>query len=127
MRLATLPKATHRSCLRGSWPRGQRPGDGAEHVSPAVQDVASRQGRGKWQVVAGGNVAKRYVSTLPTAYRRTVPASGEPLFSAWSWLSLTATAHGVLAYPDELGVRYVYDTTVPNGRYVAEGDLAVIR
>jgi HNH endonuclease len=56
-----------------------------------------------------------------------VPASGEPLFSAWSLLSLTATAHGVLAYPDELGVRYVYDTTVPNGRYVAEGDLAVIR
>ena len=27
-------------------------------------------------------------------------------FSAWSLLSLTATAHGVLAYPDELGVRY---------------------
>ena len=48
-------------------------------------------------------------------------------FSAWSLLSLTATAHGVLAYPDELGVRYVYDTTVPNGRYVAVGDLAVIR
>jgi DNA-directed RNA polymerase subunit RPC12/RpoP len=48
-------------------------------------------------------------------------------FSAWSLLSLTATAHGVLAYPDELGVRYVYDNTVPNGRYVAVGDLAVIR
>jgi DNA-directed RNA polymerase subunit RPC12/RpoP len=30
-------------------------------------------------------------------------------------------------YPDELEVRYVYDTTVPNGRYVAPGDLAVIR
>ena len=42
-------------------------------------------------------------------------------------MSLTATAHGVLAYPDELGVRYVYDTTVPNGRYVAIGDLAVVR
>jgi hypothetical protein len=48
-------------------------------------------------------------------------------FSAWSLLSLTATAPGVLAYPDELGVRYVYDNTVPNGRYVAVGDLAVIR
>jgi hypothetical protein len=30
----------------------------------------------------------------------------------------------VLAYTDELGVRYVYDTTAPNGRYVAIGDLA---
>ena len=48
-------------------------------------------------------------------------------FSAWSLLSLTATAHGVLVYPDELGVRYVYDNTVPNGRYVTVGDLAVIR
>jgi hypothetical protein len=48
-------------------------------------------------------------------------------FSAWSLLSLTATADGVLAYPDEPGVRYVYDTTVLNGRYVAVGDLAVIR
>ena len=44
-----------------------------------------------------------------------------------TFLSLTATAHGVLAYPDELGVRYVYDTTVPNGRHVGVGDLAVIR
>ena len=26
-----------------------------------------------------------------------------------------------------LGVRYVYDTTVPNGRYVTLGDLAVVR
>lgn len=51
----------------------------------------------------------------------------EPEFSAWSLLSLTATERGVLTYPDELGVRYVYDTTVPNGRYVAAGDLAVIR
>jgi hypothetical protein len=46
---------------------------------------------------------------------------------AWSWLSLTATARGTLLYPDELGVRYVWDNTVPNGRYVAVGDLAVIR
>jgi DNA-directed RNA polymerase subunit RPC12/RpoP len=48
-------------------------------------------------------------------------------FSAWSLLSLTATAQGGLPYPDERGVRYVYDTTVANGRYVAVGDLAVIR
>lgn len=48
-------------------------------------------------------------------------------FSAWSLLSLTSTARGVLTRPDELGVRYVYDTTVPNGRYVAVGDLVVIR
>ena len=60
-------------------------------------------------------------------YRGRVSTVDERAFSAWSMLSLTSTAHGVLAYPDELGVRYVYDTTVPNGRYVAVGDLAVIR
>ena len=49
------------------------------------------------------------------------------VFSAWSLLSLTATAHGAPTYPDELGVRYVWDTTVPNGRYITPGDLAVIR
>ena len=50
-----------------------------------------------------------------------------PDFNVWSLLSLTATAHGASMYPDELGVRYVYDTTVPNGRYISAGDLAVIR
>jgi ribosomal protein L37AE/L43A len=30
-------------------------------------------------------------------------------------------------YPDELGVRYIWDTTVPNGRHISPGDLAVIR
>ena len=50
-----------------------------------------------------------------------------PTFSAWSLLSLTATAHGAPTYPDELEVRYVWDTTVPNGRYISPGDLAVIR
>jgi hypothetical protein len=34
---------------------------------------------------------------------------------------------GAPAYPDELGVRYVWDTTVPNGRHISPGDLAVIR
>src|SRR5579859_5128635 len=48
-------------------------------------------------------------------------------FSAWSLLSMTATAQGGLPYPDERGVRYVYDNKVANGRYVAVGDLAVIR
>lgn len=52
---------------------------------------------------------------------------GESVFGAWSLLSLTSTAQGFLAYPDELGVRYVYDTTVPNNRHVAVGDLAVVR
>lgn len=56
-----------------------------------------------------------------------MPSADVPTFSAWSFLSLTATAHGVLTYPDELGVRYVYDTTVPSGRHVAPGDLAVVR
>jgi len=51
-----------------------------------------------------------------------VLSADPPAFNAWSLLSLTATAHGVLAYPDELGVRYVYDSTVPNGRYVTLGD-----
>ena len=60
-------------------------------------------------------------------YRWRVPTADEPASSAWSLLSLTSTAHGVLTYPDELGVRYVYDSTVPNGRYVAAGDLAVVR
>ena len=50
-----------------------------------------------------------------------------PAFSAWSLLSLTTTAHGAPIYPDELEVRYVYDTTVPNGRYIVPGDLAVVR
>jgi hypothetical protein len=50
-----------------------------------------------------------------------------PAFGAWSLLSLTTTAHGAPVYPDELGVRYVYDTTVPNGRYIVAGDLAVVR
>ena len=48
-------------------------------------------------------------------------------FSAWSFLTLTTTAHGEPTYPDEPEVCYVYDTTVPNGRYIALGDLAVIR
>jgi len=56
-----------------------------------------------------------------------VLSADPPAFNAWSLLSLTATAHGVLAYPDELDVRYVYDTTVPNGRYVTLGDPAVVR
>jgi HNH endonuclease len=56
-----------------------------------------------------------------------VTSADTPTFSAWSLLSLTATAHGASAYPDELGVRYVWDTTVPNGRYISPGDLAVIR
>src|SRR5690349_3825065 len=50
-----------------------------------------------------------------------------PDFNAWSLLTLTATAHGITTYPDELGVRYVYDTTVPNGRHIVVGDLAVLR
>jgi hypothetical protein len=54
-------------------------------------------------------------------------SASRPISSAWSLLSLTATAHGAPAYPDELGVRYVWDTTVPNGRYISPGDLAVIR
>ena len=47
--------------------------------------------------------------------------------SRWSLLSLTATAHGAPTYPDELGVRYVWATTVPNSRYILPGDLAVVR
>lgn len=56
-----------------------------------------------------------------------MPTADKPTASAWSLLSLTSTAHGVLAYPDELEVRYVYDNYVPNSRYVKIGDLAVIR
>jgi hypothetical protein len=60
-------------------------------------------------------------------YSRLVTSADERTFNAWSLLSLTSTAHGAPTYPDELGVRYVWDTTVPNGRYIAPGDLAVIR
>lgn len=67
------------------------------------------------------------LGTLSLPYRGQVHSTDLSAFNAWSFLSLTATAHGVLIYPDELGVRYVYDTTVPNGRYVAVGDLAVVR
>jgi hypothetical protein len=49
------------------------------------------------------------------------------MVGAWSLLTLTTTAHGAPVYPDEPGVRYVYDTTVPNGRNIMPGDLAVIR
>jgi hypothetical protein len=51
----------------------------------------------------------------------------EPDFNAWSFLTLNSTAHGASVYPDELGASYAYDRTVANGRYVAVGDLAIIR
>ena len=60
-------------------------------------------------------------------YRRRMTWVDVPAFGAWSLLSLTTTAHGAPVYPDELGVRYVYDTAVPNGRYIVPGDLAVVR
>jgi ribosomal protein L37AE/L43A len=56
-----------------------------------------------------------------------MPSADLLVFNAWSLLSLTATAHGALAYPDELGVRYVYDNTAPSGRHVEPGDLAMVR
>ena len=64
---------------------------------------------------------------VPSSSLVGVTSAGQPTFSAWSLLSLTTTAHGAPKYPDELSVSYVWDTTVPNGRYVAPGDLAVIR
>ncbi len=42
-------------------------------------------------------------------------------------LSLTTTAHGAPVYPDELGVRYVYDTNRTGRPVHRPGDLAVIR
>jgi HNH endonuclease len=49
---------------------------------------------------------------------------------AWSFLSLERTARlgiGEIAYPDELGVRYVYDNHVSHHAEVQVGDLALIR
>ena len=49
---------------------------------------------------------------------------------AWSFLTLDDTARlgpTEVAYPDELNVRYVYDSWVPHHADVAVGDLAVIR
>jgi hypothetical protein len=60
-------------------------------------------------------------------YCRRVTSIDVPVSGAWSLLTLTTTAHGAPVSPDELGVRYVYDTTVPNGRNIMPGDLAVIR
>jgi transposase-like protein len=57
-------------------------------------------------------------------------ASGLHEYKAWSFLSLARTARlgsGEAAYPDELGVRYVFDSTVANHGSVRVGDLAVIR
>ena len=51
-------------------------------------------------------------------------------YHAWSFLSLERTARlaiGDTGYPDELGVRYVFDSTVANHGSVKVGDLAVIR
>jgi hypothetical protein len=53
-----------------------------------------------------------------------------PLPKAWSFLSLEKTARlgtSQPAYPDELGVRYAYDTRVPHHAHVRVGDLAVVR
>ena len=49
---------------------------------------------------------------------------------AWSFLTLERTARlgaAEAAYPDELGVRYVYDSNVAHHADVQTGDLAVIR
>ena len=75
--------------------------------------------------IRGSQTSEQHDSGFRTpllSYRWQVLSADPPAFNAWSLLSLTATAHGVLAYPDELGVRYVYDSTVPNGRYVTLGD-----
>jgi len=51
-------------------------------------------------------------------------------YRAWSLVSLERTARlaiGETGYPDELGVRYVFDSTVANHGSVRVGDLAVIR
>jgi DNA-directed RNA polymerase subunit RPC12/RpoP len=69
----------------------------------------------------------RSASASPENLSGGVISAGMPAFSAWSFLSLTVTAHGAPTYPDELEVRCVWDETVPNGRYISPGDLAVIR
>ncbi len=48
-------------------------------------------------------------------------------YQAWSFLSLARLASGEAAYPDELVVRYVFDSTVANRGSVRPGDLALIR
>jgi hypothetical protein len=58
------------------------------------------------------------------------PHQSETTRRAWSFLSLERTARLGLdetAYPDELGVRYAYDTYVAHHAEVQTGDLAVIR
>jgi hypothetical protein len=81
--------------------------------------LALRVLRRSWDVMPG--IGQSAIVSVP------MTSSGAPAFGAWSLLSLTATAHGAPVYPDELGVRYVWDNYVPNGRYISPGDLAVIR
>src|SRR5262249_39497928 len=69
---------------------------------------------------------------LERAGSQSTQPAGEPSVDckAWSFLSLARTARlatGEVAYPDELGVRYVFDSTVANHGSVSAGDLAVIR
>ncbi len=78
-------------------------------------------------------VARSHVHPhLPVATRTNAAALGAPAvgYRAWSFLSLERTARlaiGETGYPDELGVRYVFDSTVANHGSVKVGDLAVIR
>jgi hypothetical protein len=65
--------------------------------------------------------------SLDLSYRCRVAPTDQPAFKAWSFKSLTRTANGVLAYPDELDAYYVYDNKVKNSRHVDVGDLAVIQ
>lgn len=54
----------------------------------------------------------------------------EASYRAWSLATLTSTtrhALGETGYPDELGIRYIYDNTVANHGYVKAGDLILLR
>ena len=88
-------------------------GSGPSRVSPCGREAISS--------------VRDLLIAVSMPYRRRMTLVDVPAFGAWSLLSLTTTAHGAPVYPDELGVRYVYDTAVPNGRYIVPGDLAVVR
>lgn len=49
---------------------------------------------------------------------------------AWSLLTIADEERqfgGNLGYKDALGARYAWDTSVPNGKNIGEGDLIVLR
>ena len=86
----------------------------------AVRSVAWHPSQGRGYRTRVRKAAERMTEPEREAHER-------PTFSACSLLILATTEPSPSAYPDEPCVTYVFDTDVANGRYIAQGDLAVLR